>query len=252
MSEITITFMGELNDFISLQDKFKLISYSISFPSSIKDVIESLGVPHPEVDLIIVNNQAVDFSYQITDGDDFSIYPYNLQPQKLRIQHLIPSINNIPTFILDSHLGKLASYLRMLGFDTDYNNKYEDQRLAEISSRENRILLSRDIGLLKRKVVKRGYFIRSKIPRDQLIEIIHRFKLRNKITPFKRCIQCNGSLNHIAKSTIEMRLQEKTKQYYDEFMICDMCSKIYWKGSHFDRMKDFIGKILIHCDANEK
>jgi uncharacterized protein with PIN domain len=251
MSEITLIFIGELNDFIQQRAKFTSISHSISFPSSIKDVIESIGVPHPEIDIILANNRSVDFSYQVQHGDEFHIYPYNVHPQTSRIIHLAPQYMDVPTFVVDTHLGKLTSYLRMLGFDTIYQNDYDDQRLAEISSQEDRTLLSRDIGLLKRKVIKRGYYIRSRIPRNQLIETINRYQLVNKMIPFKRCIQCNGLLNPIPKSMIQMQLQDKTRQYYDEFKICDSCSKIYWKGSHYYHMKDFIGQIILQCDEIE-
>ena len=252
MSEITLTFEGELNDFLSQREKHTPISHSISLPTGIKDVIESLGVPHPEVDIIIVNNHSVDFSYKVTHGDVIFIYPHNVHLQTSPIIHLAPQIQDIQTFVVDTHLGKLASYLRMLGFDTIYQNNYGDQRLAEISYLEDRILLSRDLGLLKRKVVKRGYYIRSTIPRNQLIEIINRYQLVNKITPFSRCIQCNGRLRPIHKSRIEMQLQEKTRKYYDEFQICDGCSQIYWKGSHYYHMQNFIRQIILKFDLHEK
>lgn len=251
MSEIKFTFEGELNDFFLQREKHSPISHSISHPTSIKDVIESLGVPHPEVDIIIVDNQSVDFSYKVTHGDVIFIYPHNVHLQTSPIIHLAPQNQDIPTFVVDTHLGKLASYLRMLGFDTIYQNNYGDQRLAEISYLEDRTLLSRDLGLLKRKVVKRGYYIRSTIPRNQLIEIINRYKLANKITPFSRCIQCNGIIKPIHKSRIEMQLQEKTRKYYDEFQICDGCSQIYWKGSHYYHMQNFIRQIIHKFDEHE-
>jgi len=252
MSEITLSFVGELNDFISKRDKHTPIYHSSSHPTSIKDVIESLGIPHPEVDIIIVNNHSVDFSYQVRNGDEIYIYPYSTHPQSSAFIHLAPQNQDIPTFVVDTHLGKLASYLRMLGFDTIYQNYYSDQRLAEISSFENRTLLSRDLGLLKRKVVMRGYYLRSMIPRNQLIEIINRYQLVNKIKPFRLCIRCNGGIKPIHKSRIEMQLQEKTRQYYDEFQICEDCSQIYWEGSHYYDMQKFIRQIILKCDVNEK
>lgn len=252
MSEITLTFVGELNDFITQRDKHTPIYHSISQPTSIKDVIESLGVPHPEVDIITVNNHSVDFSFQVRNGDVINIYPVSARPQSSAFIHLAPQNQDIPTFVVDTHLGKLASYLRMLGFDTLYQTNYSDHRLAEISSLENRTLLSRDLGLLKRKIVMRGYYLRSTIPRNQLIEIINRYQLVNKFKPFRRCIQCNGIIKPIHKSRIEMQLLEKTRQYYDEFQICEDCSQIYWKGSHYYDMQNFIRQIILKSVINEK
>lgn len=248
MNEIILTFEGGLIDFLPKREIDYPISHSVSHPTSIKDVIETLGVPHPEVDIIIVNDCSVDFSYQARPGDEFRIYPPGIHPLNSPAIHLIPQDLDFPTFVIDTHLGKLASYLRMLGFDTIYQNDFGDQRLAEISSLEDRTLLTRDLGLLKRKVVIRGYYLRSTTPRYQLIEVINRYKLVNKITPFSRCMQCNGLLKQTHKSTIEMQLQEKTQQYYDEFQICDGCSKIYWKGSHYLHMQSFIGHLIHQCD----
>ena len=244
MSQIMITFIGILIDFFPIRDKNQPISYYFSQPNSIKDVVESLGVPHTEVDIIIVNGRSVDFSCRVSDGDVFCIYPFDTRPTIPEIIHLIPSLQAIPKFVLDSHLGKLATYLRMLGFDTIYRNDYSDQTLAEISNLEERILLSRDVGLMKRKAVRHGYYIRNIIPREQLIEVIHRYKLVSNISPFTRCIHCNGNLKPVHKSIVEDQLHEKTRKYYDEFKICDGCSKIYWKGSHYDHMQKFIGQII--------
>lgn len=251
MSEIKLTFVGELNDFFPESDIGQPIPHYLIQPSSIKDVIEALGVPHPEVDIIIANDRSVDFSYQLRNGDECSIYPPGNLIMYSPIIHLTPPIKAVPSFVLDTHLGKLASYLRMLGIDTIYDNDSDDQRLAEISSLEDRTLLSRDIGLLKRKIVKRGYYIRSTIPRDQLVEVINRYQLVKKITPFRRCIHCNGILNPIHKSVVEVQLQENTRQYYDEFKTCEGCSKIYWKGSHYLHMQKFIGQIILQCNEKE-
>jgi uncharacterized protein with PIN domain len=251
MSQIKLTFIGILTDFFPIREKKQPICYSFSQPNSIKDVIESLGVPHTEVDIIIVNGRSVYFSYRVSNGDVLCIYPFDTSPTIPEIIHLIPPLKSIPRFVLDTHLGKLASYLRLLGFDTLYHNDSSDQTLAEISNLEGRILLSRDVGLLKRKAVRHGYYIRSTIPREQLIEVINRYKLVNHISPFTRCIHCNGNLKHVRKSIVEDQLHEKTRQYYDEFKICDGCSKIYWKGSHYDHMQKFIGQIIHQIEVEE-
>jgi len=251
MSQIKLTFIGILIDFFPIREKKQPICYSFSQPNSIKDVIESLGVPHTEVDIIIVNGRSVDFSCRVSNGDVFDIYPFDTRPSIPEIIHLIPPLQSHPRFVLDTHLGKLASYLRLFGFDTLYHNDSSDQTLAEISNLEGRILLSRDVGLLKRKVVRRAYYIRSTIPHEQLIEVINHYQLVNKILSFTRCIHCNGILKPIRKSVVEEQLQDKTRQYYDEFKICDGCSKIYWKGSHYDHMQKFIGQIIHQIEVEK-
>lgn len=244
MSNIIITFYGELNDF--LPDNKKHIPFSHSFikPSNAKDLIESIGIPHTEIDVIVVNNYSVDLSNQVNPGDDIHVYPIGEQVSTTPIRHLSPLPLEVPAFVLDVHLGKLARYLRMVGLDTLYQNDYWDEVLAKISNQEDRTLLTRDRGLLKRSLVNRGYFVRNTIPRKQLIEIIKRFHLANKITPFTRCIRCNGLIKSINKTVIQERLLQKTRQYYDEFQMCGNCGQIYWKGSHYKRMCQFLNQVV--------
>jgi uncharacterized protein with PIN domain len=149
-----------------------------------------------------------------------------------------------PRFVLDTHLGQLATYLRMLGFDTLYQNDQLDEELAHLSSQEGRILLTRDRGLLKRNMVSHGYCVRETHPRQQLVEVLRRFDLFEAVRPFRRCIRCNGLLQPVSKAAICDRLPPRTQQYYDEFRLCQDCKQIYWKGSHYHRMQQFIKKVL--------
>jgi uncharacterized protein with PIN domain len=131
----------------------------------------------------------------------------------------------------------------MLGFDTLYRNDFRDEELAQISSREERILLTRDQGLLKRSMVKHGYWIRATLPREQVVEVVRYFGLLPLINPFGRCVHCNSPLETVRKELIVHRLLPETRQYYDEFFVCPACDRIYWKGSHYQRMCNFIEKI---------
>jgi uncharacterized protein with PIN domain len=151
-------------------------------------------------------------------------------------------------FVLDTHLGQLASYLRMLGFDTLYRNDYPDEELAFVSSTEERILLTRDLGLLKRSIVTYGYFVRQTNPRQQVAEILRRYNLSGKITPLQRCIRCNGRLAPVAKEAVAERLASQTRELYHEFSECKACNQLYWKGSHYDRMWEFISDVLEEKD----
>ncbi|GAB4297024.1 MAG: Mut7-C RNAse domain-containing protein [Oscillatoriaceae cyanobacterium] len=233
-------FHAELNDFLPPTSRHQTITYQFKDNPAIKDSIESLGIPHPEVDVILVNDKSVDFSYLVQNGDNCQIFPVSQSPQPpLPLRPPPPH-----RFILDLHLGKLAGYLRMLGFDTLYRNDYHDEELARVSSSENRILLTRDIGLLKRGIVTHGYWVRATEPEQQIAEILRRFNLFDAVKPFRHCLHCNGTLTRVDKETIGHLLPPKTLEYYDQFHRCVSCGKIYWKGSHYQKMQDFINQIL--------
>lgn len=244
MDTAQFRFYAELNDFLPEKKRYLSFDHHFEGRVSVKHLIESLGVPHTEVDLILANSKSVPFDYIVADGDLISVYPVfesidisdavRLRPQPLRQSR----------FVLDIHLGQLARYLRLLGFDTLYQNDYQDEELARISNQEGRILLSRDRGLLKRNLVSRGYCVRESDPQQQLIELTQRFDLRRQMNPFQRCLRCNGVLEPIAKEAISQRLMANTRQYYQEFRICSDCRQIYWKGSHYHHMKRLIKQLL--------
>lgn len=132
----------------------------------------------------------------------------------------------------------------MLGFDTLYRNDYEDAELAEISATENRIVLTRDKGVLMRSLVTYGYYVRKTIPEQQVIEVLQHFNLLNSVKPFERCMRCNGNIQSIDKSAIADRIPTRIRQEIDEFHCCTNCQQIYWRGSHFQRMEQAIAKLL--------
>ncbi len=235
---VTIRFYEELNDFLE-EDK-KKVSFSVKTNpgQTVKDLIESENVPHTEVDLILVNSKSVNFSWQVMDGDRISVYPVFesldiKNATKLRLLPLRLLSSNGAKFILDVNLGKLARYLRIGGFDTLYSNSYKDKEIAEISARENRILLTRDRDLLKRSIIQRGHWIRSQNAVLQYQAVLERFDLSGSVSLYSRCPKCNGNLRQVDKKDILDRLAPKTAMYYDNFKVCDICGKIYWKGSHY-------------------
>jgi uncharacterized protein len=245
MSLAHFRFYAELNDF--LPPDRRQVSFAHSFEArarpSIKDMIEALGVPHTEVELILVDGEPVDFSYTVRDGNRISVYPVFESIDPAPVVRLRPLPLRELRFVLDAHLGKLAGYLRLLGFDTLYRNDYDDAVLAQISSDERRVLLTRDLGLLKRSMVTHGYFVRETDPSRQVTEVLRRFDMHGLIAPFKRCIRCNGELRSVDKSQIAEKLPPRTQEYYDEFHVCDQCGKVYWKGSHYQRLADFITRV---------
>lgn len=244
MARADFCFHAELNHFLPANKKQVNFLYYFKERASIKDTIESLGVPHPEVEVILVNKNAVNFSYIIQDGDNIQVYPVSASQEILTTISLRPQLPTIPRFVLDVHLGKLAASVRMLGFDTLYRNDYDDEELAQISASEERILLTRDKGLLMRSLVTFGYYVRATNPEQQIVEVLRRYNLFNKIIPFQRCIRCNGLLEPVAKASIIDQIPQKIQASIDEFHRCRECNQIYWRGSHYEKMQKFIQEIL--------
>ena len=236
----TFEFFGNLNDFPSLSGRDNKLLYKFSGTPAVKDAIEAIGVPHPEVDVILVNNQPVDFSHPLHADDQVAVYPADAKRDwppgySLQAKHPAPD-----RFVLDVHLGKLASALRMLGFDTFYENDYSDRAIAQLAEAEGRVVLTRDVGLLKYKNIRWGYWLRSQHLEEQLAEVVSYFNLKDKFTPFTRCLACNGQIAEVAKESVLEKLPPKTKLYFDEFYQCGRCKRVYWKGSHYERMQQFI------------
>lgn len=225
-------FYAELNDFLPKGPGGGTVTREFDVPGSVKDMIESCGIPHTEVDLIIANGESVDFDYQVHDGVFISVYPvfesFDIGP----IVKVRPDPLRTISFVADVHLGRLARYLRMLGLDTLYDKDWEDATLAQISSREGRILLTRDLGLLKHSVVTHGYYVRATDPRRQVVEVARRFHLEADLEPFTRCTICNGRTSPVDKSEIADRLPSATYQHVEEYRQCSSCEKVYWRGAH--------------------
>ena len=243
MKQAGVRFYAELNDFLPPEKTARTITCSFDVGGSVKDMIESLGVPHTEVDLNLANGEPVDFTYRVREGDRICVYPEFRSIDISQQVRLRPQPLHDMRFVADAHLGRLASYLRMLGFDTLYKNDYADEDLARLSANEDRILLTRDRGLLMRTAVKRGCYLRATQPARQLIELLQRFDLARAITPFRRCMQCNAVLRPIPKETISDRLLPHTRQHFNEFYNCPQCGRIYWKGSHYRRMHRLIESV---------
>jgi uncharacterized protein with PIN domain len=238
--KIHIRFYEELNDFLPEERKKKRFAHNYIDRTSVKDLIESLGVPHTEVDLILVNGKSVNFKYLINDGDHISVYPVFESFNITEVQHLRPKSMRKSKFVADVHLGKLTRYLRMMGFDVLCKNNFDDDEIARISLKEKRAILTKDRGILKRNEVTHGYWVRSTKVEEQVKEILYRFALKKEIKEFSRCIECNELLTPVKKETIIKQLPHKVAKSQNEFYECPSCKKIYWKGTHYQRMLSFI------------
>jgi uncharacterized protein with PIN domain len=240
---VSIRFSAELNDHLPEYQRYQTLEKPLATPATAKDLIESFDVPHTEVDLILLNSVSAEFAQLVQPGDRLSVYPVfesfditselRLRPQPLRETK----------FVLDVHLGKLAAYLRMLGFDTRYQSCFTDSELAGVSAAENRILLTRDRGLLKRSMVTHGYWLRETDSRRQIAEILDRFDLSGAIHPFVRCMACSAMLEAVVKDQVRALVPPRAAELHDEFRRCPNCGRVYWKGSHYRRMESWIREL---------
>jgi len=243
MHKVYFRFYEELNDFLSEERRKKRFEHLYIDRASIKDMIETLGIPHTEVDLILVNKKSVGFNYVINDGDDVSVYPVFESLDISDIQHLRSKPLRNPKFIADVHLGRLVRYLRMMGLDVIYKNNIKDHEIVKLSLKERRAILTRDRGILKRSEVTHGYWLRSTKIKEQVVEILNRFNLKNIINEFSRCLECNSVLNSVSKEEIINVLPPKVIQSQEEFYRCTACNKLFWKGTHYERMLSFIQSV---------
>ena len=230
---VQLRFYAELGDFLSPESRGREFTHACAAGTSVKDVIEGLGVPHTEVDLVLVNGASVDFAQQLVDGDRVSVYPVFEGLDISAVTAVRPAALRVTRFAADVHLGKLAGYLRLCGFDTVYDKAWKDRDLAEVAVAEHRILLTRDRGLLKRAIVTHGYLVRSTDSRRQLAEVLGRFDLWARLRPFRLCSLCNGAVRPVAKELVAAQLPPRTAARFQEYWRCDGCGQIYWRGAHY-------------------
>jgi uncharacterized protein with PIN domain len=244
MPQIQLRYYAELNDYLPPDQRYAAISRSIEVHQTIGEIIQDCGVPLDVIDVILLNGKSVDFSCEVSNGDLASIYPvfesFNVSTlSRIRSKPLRES-----RFVLDVHLGKLAYYLRMLGFDALYKNDFRDDELIRLSVAERRVLLSKDRELLADPQITRAHNVRAMHPRQQLIEVLQRFDLFDSVLPFHRCIRCNALLEPAPRGSVLSLLPPSVAQSFNEFQRCPLCNRVFWKGSHYTRMESFIKNIM--------
>jgi len=247
-SEATFRFYAELNDFLPMDCQQRDVAHSFHVAPSVKDAIESLGIPHVEVDVILVNGISVGFQHRLAPDDRVAVYPVFESLDVTPIVHLLGRPLRQSAFVADVHLQKLARLLRLIGLDVSYANDAEDPELVEASLREGRILLTRDRALLRHGRLTHGYWVRSVVPVEQACEVVRRFDLVGQAKPFTRCTSCNGMLRPVDKAAVIERIPPKTAAWLDEYYECADCRKLYWRGTHHARLTSLIDRILQETD----
>lgn len=244
MRRASFRFYAELNDFLPPARRGVAFAHDFRGSPSVKDVIESLGVPHAEVDLVLADGEPVDFGWRVPDGARVSVYPVFESLDIGPLTRVRPAPLRRTRFVLDGHLGRLARYLRMAGLDTLWRADCGDEELARLSAEEQRILLTRDRGLLMRRTVTHGHWMRETDPRRQLAEVLRRFDLLRSIEPFRRCLRCNHPLVPVAKEAVAGRLPPRVAERHDEYRLCPSCERVYWRGTHCDRMERIVAEAV--------
>ncbi len=248
--EIEIRFYAELNDFLREERRQRAFRYAFEGTPSVKDTIEAIGVPHTEIDVILVEDRSVGFDHLLKGGERVAVYPvferYDVSP----VTRLRPAPLRVTRFVADVHLGSLARYLRLLGFDTIWERDLADEAIIEIARDEQRIILTRDKGILKNGRVTHGYWLRNTGPLRQLDEVIRAIDLARDIEPYTRCLECNGEIQSVERSAVVHSVPLQVFLVHRDFKQCRHCHRVYWKGSHLRRLDKIIERARDAVDAN--
>lgn len=229
-------FYEELNDFLPAARRKRAFLYPFQGTPAVRDAIQAIGVPHTEIDLVLVDGRSVDFTHRLRGGERVAVYPAFERLDISPLLRLRPRPLRRTRFILDVHLGKLARHLRLLGLDSGYRQDWDDATLIDHALAEQRIILTRDVGILKQGRVTHGYWVRSHQPAGQLEEIIEAFDLRRQLAPFTRCLECNGVIGPVDRAGLSGRVQADVLVRFDRFWQCHECHRVYWQGSHYRRL----------------
>ncbi|MGA7811852.1 Mut7-C RNAse domain-containing protein [Caballeronia sp.] len=241
----TFRFYEELNDFLPPALRQRDFERACAHAATLKHTLEALGVPHTEVELILINGESAGFERILREGDRVAVYPtfeaFDITPLLQLRDHPL----RVTRFIADRHLGGLARLLRVTGFDTLWNTASEHGAIAEAAARDHRIVLTRDCELLKRRDITHGCFVRARQSALQLREIFERLDLARSARPFTLCMHCNAPLRKVDKSGVQQRVPAPVFDCYERFTNCDLCGRIFWEGLHWQRMLAVLDGILV-------
>jgi uncharacterized protein with PIN domain/molybdopterin converting factor small subunit len=244
MVTATFRFYEELNDFLAPERRGREFDCVCARAATTKHMIEALGVPHTEVELVLVNGASVGFDTLLRDGDRVAIYPkfeaLDVTPLLRVREHPLRETR----FVADAHLGGLAHLLRMTGFDTLYDNGFADDEIGRLAAAQGRIVLTRDRELLKRRTITHGCYVHALRSAEQLREVFERLDLARSARPFTLCLHCNVPLQPIDKAEVETQLPPRVRERYTRFSTCPACRRVYWEGSHWQRMRATVDAVV--------
>ncbi|WP_417776118.1 Mut7-C RNAse domain-containing protein [Stutzerimonas xanthomarina] len=243
MTTATFRFYARLNAFLPVQRRGQAFICSCAQAATTKHMIEALGVPHTEVALVLANDTPVGLDWAINDGDRIAVYPKFERIDISGLTPMQPLPSDPPRFVADAHLGGLARLLRMAGFDTLFDNHYEDAAMTDLANREGRVLLTRDRALLMHRVVTHGCYVHALKPADQLRELYERLELAAHARPFSLCMRCNRPLSEIDKQAARDRVPLRVLERHERFVGCDCCGRVFWEGSHWQDMRALLGSL---------
>lgn len=244
----TFRFYEELNDFLPSTRRKRDISCVCAENATTKHMIEALGVPHTEVELILLNGESVGLDVLLREGDRVAVYPKFERFDVASLLKVRTHTRRTLRFVADAHLGGLARLLRMAGFDTLYDNHFDDAEIAAHSQHGGRIVLTRDRDLLKRRAVTHGCYIRNIKAEKQLCELVDRLDMASSSRPFSLCLRCNAPMRTVDKAQVRERLPERVRQMHEEFQTCDVCRGVFWRGTHWQRMVQVLEAAGIRTD----
>ena len=241
---VDVRAYAELNDFLPPASRGMTMRRPFRSHQTVKDVIEAAGIPHTEVDLILADGRSVGFSHRPRSGDRLAVYPvfesFDIGP----VGRLRPAPLRDPRFVVDINLGQLARLLRLVGFDATCDRHLDDADVVAVGAAEHRIVLTRDRGLLKRRQVTHGLFVRADEPFEQVVDVLRRLDLGDRLAPFTCCLRCGGALAEVSKEAVVDQLEPLTRRHYDDFARCSRCGQVYWKGSHHRRLQEVVDRIV--------
>jgi uncharacterized protein with PIN domain len=241
---VTFRFYEELNDFLAPEHRRRDFACTCAADATVKHMIEALGVPHTEVELVLVDGESVGFGHRLRAGERVAVYPVFESLDVTPLLRVRARPLRETRFIADAHLGGLARLLRLVGFDTLYANAWRDEEIVRLALAQHRVVLTRDRALLMRREVTHGCYVHAQGNVPQAREILDRLDLRASARPFTRCLACNGLLHAVDKTDVEALLPPRVRERHERFARCEQCGRVYWEGLHWQRMRTMIDALL--------
>ena len=236
MREAEFRFYAELNDFLPRDRRRRPFVYRFTGTPSVKDTVEAIGVPHTEIDVILVDGASVALGHRLRGGERVAVYPVFERLDVTPLTRLRPAPLRVTRFIADVHLGTLVRHLRLIGFDTAWRNDLDDETIIGRSLAEARIILTRDRGILRDGRVTHGYWVRATDPMRQLEEVVRALDLGASLAPYSRCLECNGECRPASRREAAGRVPLQVYLVFRDFRRCAGCGRVYWAGSHTRRL----------------